>query len=324
MNFNHLQTQAVVRKIKAEGLAKDRFSSDMWLDIVNTKQTYDVSIKGNKINGYIQSISRQPVVVHMYSEDQILILKHFNWGNITLHLDATGSVVRKLDKEQKTFQYYAITIKHPEAKISPIPLAEMLSDHTNVEISHFLSKWLYDANKILNKQFNPAHIEIDFSWAMLHSTCRSFNQISLEEYLTSCWKMNATNNFPTIYSKTIIHLCSAHIMHRFSFKLDRIMKIPKETKRIILFVMARIIDCESFEEINQIFVALIISCSTRKIYPEVEVYITKLQSIISFEKEQIDLDIDFIKDFDEEPPITWETVLLTRISLLLENTSPIP
>ena len=130
VNFNHLQTQAVVRKIKAEGLAKDRFSSDMWLDIVSTKHTYDVSIKGNKINGYIQSISRQPVVVHMYSEDQMLLLKHFNWDNIILHLDATGSVVRKLDKEQKTFLYYAITIKHPEAKISPIPLAELLiSDH---------------------------------------------------------------------------------------------------------------------------------------------------------------------------------------------------
>ena len=172
----------------------------------------------------------------------------------------------------------------------------------NVEISHFLSKWLYDTNKILNKQFNPAHIEIDFSWAMLHSTCRSFNQISLEEYLTTCWKMNATNNFPMIYSRTIIHLCSAHIMRRFSFKLDRIMKIPKETKTRILFVMTRIIDCESFEEINQIFVALIISCSTRKIYLEVEVYITKLQTIISCEKEQIDLNVDFIEDFDEELP----------------------
>ena len=132
----------------------------------------------------------------MYCEDQILLLKHFNWGEITLHLDATGSVVRKIDKEQKKFLYYAITIKHPEAK-SPIPIAEMLtSDHTNVEISHFLSKWLYAAKQVLNKEFIPAHIEIDFSWAMLHGVCRSFNQVNLVEYLTSCWELNATNNFP--------------------------------------------------------------------------------------------------------------------------------
>ena len=88
----------------------------------------------------------------MYCEDQILLMKHFNWGEITLHLDATGSVVRKIDKEQKKFIYYAITIKHPEAKISPIPIAEMLtSDHTNVEISHFLSTGYMQQNKYLIK-----------------------------------------------------------------------------------------------------------------------------------------------------------------------------
>ena len=51
--------------------------------------------------------------------------------------------------------------------------------------------------------------------------------------------------------------------------------------------MARMIDCQSLEEINQIFDALIISCSTRKIYPEIKDYITKLENFISFKKEQI-------------------------------------
>ena len=273
----------------------------MWLDIISTKKTYDYSIKGNRINGYIQSLSRQPIVIHMYCEDQILLLKHFNWGEITLHLDATGSVVRKIDKEQKRFLYYAITIKHPEAKISPIPIAEMLtSDHTNVEISHFLSKWLYAAKQVLNKEFIPAHIEIDFSWAMLHGVCRSFNQVNLEEYLTSCWELNATNNFPMIRSRTVIHLCSAHIIRRFSYQLDHGMKPPKQIKKRLLFVMARMIDCESLEEIDQIFDALIISCSTRKIYPEIKDYITKLENVITFKKEQVDLDVDYIDDLDEE------------------------
>ena len=81
-------------------------------------------------------ISKEPIVIHLYSEEQILLLKQFQSKRIFLHLDATGSVVRKLDKGQKLFLYYALTIRHPEAKISPIPLAEMLSsDHTNVEIT---------------------------------------------------------------------------------------------------------------------------------------------------------------------------------------------
>ena len=143
-NFNNLHSPPVLRKIKAESSSSDRLSSDMWLDVVCTKKTYDLSIIGNFMNGYIQSMSRQPVVIHMYSEEQMLLLKHFKWDKITLHFDATGSVVRKIDKEQKTFLYYALTVRHPNAIISPIPLAEMLSsDHTNVEISHFLNKWLY-------------------------------------------------------------------------------------------------------------------------------------------------------------------------------------
>ena len=38
---------------------------------------------------------------------------------------------------------------------------------------------LYTTKKVLNKAFSPAHIEIDFSWAMLHSICYSFNQGAL-------------------------------------------------------------------------------------------------------------------------------------------------
>ena len=88
----------------------------------------------------------------MFSEEQILILKHFDLRKISLHLDATGSVVRKIDKHQKAFLYYALTIRHPDAKTSPVPLAEMLSsDHTNIEISYFLNKWLYSVKSVIIK-----------------------------------------------------------------------------------------------------------------------------------------------------------------------------
>ena len=90
----------------------------------------------------------------MYTEEQILLLKRIKLDDLILHLDATGSIVRKIDKEQKSFLYYALTIRHPEAKLSPIPLAEMLSsDQTNVEISHLLNKWLYSVRKVLNRVY---------------------------------------------------------------------------------------------------------------------------------------------------------------------------
>ena len=60
----------------------------------------------------------------MHTEEQILLIKKLQPGNLILHLDATGSIVRKIDKFHKRILYYALTVKHPEAKTSPIPLAD--------------------------------------------------------------------------------------------------------------------------------------------------------------------------------------------------------
>ena len=113
---------------------------DIWQDIIVTKKSYDSTIKGKVLNGYIQMISRYPLiqVIHMYCEEQLVFLKLIEKSKLKLHLDATGSVVRKLDRDEKNFLYYALTLQHPIAKISPIPLAEMLTnEQTNVEITHF-------------------------------------------------------------------------------------------------------------------------------------------------------------------------------------------
>ncbi|KAI6658883.1 hypothetical protein LOD99_10924 [Oopsacas minuta] len=118
------------------------------------------------------------------------------------------------------------------------------SHHTKIGISH-LNKWLYTTKKVLNKVFSPAHIEIDFSWAMLHSICYSFKQESLEIYLSNCWQMNTTQDI--------------------------------------------------------VFISLSISCSRNR-YPEVEKYIAMLQRIITCDQEQVDLEIDYLAELDEELP----------------------
>ena len=50
--------------------------------------------------GGIQTISRSPFVDRMYTEKQIFIIKKIPFEKFTLHLDATGSVIRKVDKCQ--------------------------------------------------------------------------------------------------------------------------------------------------------------------------------------------------------------------------------
>ena len=67
----------------------------MWQDILITQKTYESNIKGTLLNGYIQTVSRCPIVIHMHTEEQILLIRKLLPNNLILHLDATGSVVRK-------------------------------------------------------------------------------------------------------------------------------------------------------------------------------------------------------------------------------------
>ena len=80
------------------------------------------------------------------------------------------------------------------------------------------------------------------------------------------------------------------------------MKTSKKTKNMLLFVMARLINCDSFEEIYKIFISSSISCFARIIYPEIQEYIAMLQRIITSGQEQVDLDIDYLTELDEELP----------------------
>ena len=151
----------------------------------------------------------------------------------------------------------------------------------------------------------PAHIEVDFSWAMLHSACQSFNHENLENYLKSCWQITNTSlqiSESKIQPKTVIHICTAHIMHRFSYKLDRTMRVQKNTKKILLFAMARFVNSSTLEELRHLFVALSISCIAKKLYPEVQKYIGDLEKAINGEEEREYLAIDYLEDLNEELP----------------------
>ena len=113
-NLTFLKSQEVLRKVKSEYESKCRLSDDMWQDILITKKTYESNIKGTLLNGYIQTVSRCPIVIHMHTEEQILHIRKLLPNNLILHLDATGSVVRKIDKFHKRILYYALIVKHPD------------------------------------------------------------------------------------------------------------------------------------------------------------------------------------------------------------------
>ena len=126
-NFNKIRSSSVLRKAKFNLSSLQRYSNDNWTELISLQQYYQNINIGDHVTGYIQSLGHNPFIIHLYSEDQIRILKSFKQTSIILHLDSTGSIIRKIEPSQKKVFYYALTVRHPTYTTSPVPLAEIIS-----------------------------------------------------------------------------------------------------------------------------------------------------------------------------------------------------
>ncbi|KAI6655862.1 hypothetical protein LOD99_1596 [Oopsacas minuta] len=221
---------------------------------------------------------------------QIEVLKYLT-KDIVLHLDATGSIIRKPQFCTKSIYYYALTLQHPDYHITPIPVAEMISsDQGAAEITHFLNKWYLNSKLILHKEIFITRVEIDYSWALIHSTCIAFNKISILGYLESCWRnVNSDERSVDVDVFTVIHLCSAHVMHKLSQNLSKTFKIDKTLKQLILHVFAAILRSITMREINRLFILL---CNVLSVEHSTEIVSSSLVELNDLVKGKIELQLE--------------------------------
>ena len=282
-NFSNLKSQESLRRIKFEVNSSSRFSNDVITDISLTQDYYRNLLNEKPIPGYIQYFVKEPFIIHLYTKRQIEVMKVLS--NIVLHLDATGSIVRKPEFCTKPIFYYALTLKHPDYKISPIPVAEMISsDQGTAEITHFLNKWYLNSKLVLHKEVVISRVEMDYSWAMIHSTCIAFNKMNILGYLESCWRI-VNMKVRVLGSLTVVHLCSAHIMHRLSHNLMKKFRIDKTLRQLILHVFAAILRSITMEEINKIFILLCNVMSVKYTDGKVSSSLVELNGLVTGEIE---------------------------------------
>ena len=136
------------------------------------------------------------------------------------------------------------------------------SDQGTAEITHFLNKWSLNSKIVLHKELFINRVEIDYSWAVIHSTCIAFNKMNILGYLESCWSIvNTDQGSPCTLA--VIHLCSAHVMHKLSHNLTKTFKIDKKLKQLILHVFAALLGSITMGEIDRIFTLLCIVLSNK-------------------------------------------------------------
>ena len=122
-NLNNIRSSSVLRRAKSDLSSLQRYSNDNWSELISLQQYYRNAIVGR---GYIQSLGHDPFIVHLFTEDQINVLRAIKNTSITVHLDATGSVIKRIEDSQQKVFYYALTVQHPTYSTSPVTLAEMI------------------------------------------------------------------------------------------------------------------------------------------------------------------------------------------------------
>ena len=266
------------------------------------------------LTGYVQYFVQDPFIIHMYSYKQLEILKLMNSKDIVLNLDATGSLISKPPSCSKKIFYYALTIQHPEFSTSPIPLTEMISsNHSTAEISHFLNKWCLSVKTFTTMELKIKKVEIDFSWAVMHSTCLAFNKFSILNYLQYCWEFIANNEI--LGAITVLHLCSAHIMHRISYNLNKKFKLEKALKRIILHVFGRMVNCRQMNKINLLFGLV---CYILCIKKQTSVYYNKLNQLEECIKAEINVSNDVPNESEDETEVKSNAVTYRESPLVAD------
>ena len=73
-NFSH-KTQDCLRQIKFEVNSSNRFSNDMVTDISATQEYYRNLLNDKPIPGYVQYFVKEPFIIHLYTMQQIELLK---------------------------------------------------------------------------------------------------------------------------------------------------------------------------------------------------------------------------------------------------------
>jgi hypothetical protein len=187
--------------------------------------------------GFVQTTAEWPFAVHFFTEIQLdRFVKYCKSSKYpTLHIDATGSVVKKMN-DQKDVYFYCMVFQDENSQIMPLSGA-LLSDHTAASITSYFN-YLRSKLALRSKTIRPAFVVIDFSAALINSVLASFNVENIHSYLRRCY-----NTLMRVYKSkqlrqmTFLRLCCSHAMKAFSRGLFKV-NVSKESHHHLMSLFA--------------------------------------------------------------------------------------
>lgn len=238
-NLSYCQSPTVLRKAKSEWNVHQNLHQDPFTELVLTKNILEDEDVCSKIcKGYVQHIGFIPFLTLLFTEKQLMVLKHeVKHNSSVVYFDATGTVVERI--QNKRVLYYAMVLPGPKGS-PPLPVFEFLSDSQNTPtITYALMIFIHWWKKIAGKLM-LSRVTVDFSWALIHSVLMSINNINIHVYLQWCFDIVYHGKMGQKY--TVVHICCNHLLKAFRDRISSI-KIDKTTKEYITRTFALVINC---------------------------------------------------------------------------------
>jgi hypothetical protein len=192
---------------------------------------------GVKVKGVIHVASIYPFNALYYTERQLnaFVSSCSKPDGGVLHIDATGSVIKKVDN-QKTVYYYCGLMDDTN-----LPAFEFHTTcHTSGSITYLIETFNSHVRKITNgRSVRPRYVVCDQSFAIIIASLTAFMKTSIGEYLSTCYEiLNGCMSRRSINERTYICLCCAHSMKAMSRRLVRVETSVKKRKTGMLLFAA--------------------------------------------------------------------------------------
>lgn len=204
----------------------------------------------------LHNLSYDSFFIHYWTKSQIHIFKNYtNSVNYsTVHIDATGSLVKKLKDDLRISNnifLYAIVI-HLDNKA--VCIAQMLSEsHDTSTIEYWLNKWIKDVKKV------PQESITDFSLALIGASCRAFNECSIKSYISRAISILKGN--PVEKPRCYLRIDVAHLIKLVS-RWKCFENKPRLVKKFYIRCIALMVKCTSNKELQRIILNTLILCKS--------------------------------------------------------------
>lgn len=220
-NYQNIKSPEVTRRARSEALSRHDNHKD---------EIFDIMLLMRIDSSYIKCAG-QPFFVHMYSLEQLEICKQVQkTESLTLHIDATGGVVRPPPTAEKRVLYYAGVIRVRKIN-SVIPILEMIS---TCHDSYSIGNWLLNFKSFCAKQkirwpLFP-QVVTDFSFAIINAVVSNWlGYRNLVDYLNTCFDYLFGHNSKIALSSTL-HICCSHFMKIIANDVNKSCKTKVEKR----------------------------------------------------------------------------------------------